>query len=937
MKKLFSIILLLMIVSKSNAQWVTIPDTSFVNYLTLRFPLCMNGNQMDTTCSDVLSATSISGSTNIISLEGIQYFDSLRTLSISGSMITSLPRLPAQLSTLYCVDNQLTSLPALPDSLNSLFVSINQLTSLPILPATLRSLRCEGNPLTTLPALPSDLVELYCGSCPITSLPPLPNSLGYLMCSFDTSLTLINSFPSSLIKFDCYGCNLSSLPVLPATLESLIVSWNPLNSIPALPATLTSLQCRANNLTTIPNLPAGLIDLDCEQNQLTSLPSLPTTLQYLSCSENQITSLPTLPDSLKQLICNRNQLTTLPPLPNSLLRIFCYENQISSLPALNDSLIVIDCQRNLITSLPVLNDSLLYLNCTKNLLTGLPAFNQALQTIFCDSNQITILPAFPPSLLNLSCPGNLITTLPELPDSMNALYIYNNPNLTCLPELKKVNALIFYNTGIQCLPNYGSVGGSNPPMNAYPLCQPFNINSCTAFWNIDGRLYSDLNSDCVSDTIESGLKNIKVQLYRNSVLEQQTLSNDGGVYAFAADTGSYTYTVDTTGLPFELTCPPGGFHSSMLTLADSMDSDMNFGFNCNPGFDVGVNSIILRSRNFFPGDSANVNIGAGDLSSFYGLRCATGVSGDVSVTISGPVSFLSAAAGALNPVVAGNLLTYTISDFGTVNFTTDFRIILLADSTSQLGDSVCITVNVNPLSDNDPLNNVFQNCFIIGNSYDPNTKEVNPEGDIAADQEWLTYTIHFQNTGTAPAQHIYIVDTLDSNLELSTFTLIANSHNMTTQLNGNKILFDFVEINLPDSTNDEANSHGYVQYKIKLKPGLSVGSQIRNTARIYFDFNQPVITNTITTNVSFPVKITETIYSDNVFIYPNPASSELNVISADKMINRIELFDIVGKNVLVQNNDKSGAVNIQLKFLTKGIYFLKIYNDREIVKKIVVQ
>ena len=150
---------------------------------------------------------------------------------------------------------------------------------------------------------------------------------------------------------------------------------------------------------------------------------------------------------------------------------------------------------------------------------------------------------------------------------------------------------------------------------------------------------------------------------------------------------------------------------------------------------------------------------------------------------------------------------------------------------------------------------------------------------------------------------------------------------MTTQLNGNKILFDFVEINLPDSTNDEANSHGYVQYKIKLKPGLSVGSQIRNTARIYFDFNQPVITNTITTNVSFPVKITETIYS-------NPASSELNVISADKMINRIELFDIVGKNVLVQNNDKSGAVNIQLKFLTKGIYFLKIYNDREIVKKL---
>ena len=127
-----------------------------------------------------------------------------------------------------------------------------------------------------------------------------------------------------------------------------------------------------------------------------------------------------------------------------------------------------------------------------------------------------------------------------------------------------------------------------------------------------------------------------------------------------------------------------------------------------------------------------------------------------------------------------------------------------------------------------------------------------------------------------------------------------------------------------------------IQIQILNSSPTSKLSQLTKAVKKYLKVSI-ILTNTITTNVSFPVKITETIYSDNVFIYPNPASSELNVISADKMINRIELFDIVGKNVLVQNNDKSGAVNIQLKFLTKGIYFLKIYNDREIVKKIVVQ
>ncbi len=934
MRYLYTLIFLAFSITKSNAQWVTIPDTNFVSYLTMRFPLCMNGNQMDTTCSDIMSETSISVS-NISSLEGVQYFDSLRTLSCAGNSLTSLPSLPAQLRSLYCVDNQLTSLPTLPDSLESLHCGVNQIIALPTLPSTLRQLRCEANPITSLPALPLDLYELYCGACPITSLPPLPNSLGYLVCSFDTSLSSIAAFPPALIRFECYNCNLSSLPTLPSTLEELNVSGNSLTSIPALPASLISLECRMNDITVLPALPASLESLDCNQNQLSSLPTLPGTLAFLSCSENQITALPALPVMLEQIVCNNNLLTTLPALPDSLLRIFCLRNQITTLPTLNPALIVLDCQLNQITSLPALPASLLFLNCRNNQLSSLPALNSSLESLLCDSNQITVLPVFPPGLLNISCPGNLITNIPELPDSVNALYLHNNPNLTCLPELKKINAISFYNTGIQCLPNYGTVGGSNPPMNSFPLCQPFNINSCAAFWNIDGRLYSDLSSDCISDTNEIGVKNVKVQLYNNSVLVQQTLSNDGGVYSFAADTGSYTYSVDTTGLPIILTCPPSGFHASLLTLTDSIDSGMNFGFNCKPGFDLGVNSIILRSPNFFPGDSATVNIGAGDLSSTYGLACASGINGDVIVTIGGPVTFLSAAPGALNPTAVGNVLTYNIGDFGTINFTNDFRIILLSDTTAQNGDTVCIDVNVSPLSgDNNSGNNSLQSCFVIGNSYDPNIKDVFPGGDIATDQEWLTYTIHFQNTGTALAQHIYIVDTLDSNLQLSTFTLIANSHDMTTHLNGNKILFDFAEINLPDSTNDEPNSHGYVRYKIKLNSGLTVGTQISNTARIYFDFNSPVVTNTVTSTVAFPVGVNETAKQDVVYIYPNPTSNELNIISSN--IKEIELVDIFGKIVLKKIVPDSNSIKLQLGFLSKGIYFLKIKGEGDVVKKVIV-
>jgi uncharacterized repeat protein (TIGR01451 family) len=159
-------------------------------------------------------------------------------------------------------------------------------------------------------------------------------------------------------------------------------------------------------------------------------------------------------------------------------------------------------------------------------------------------------------------------------------------------------------------------------------------------------------------------------------------------------------------------------------------------------------------------------------------------------------------------------------------------------------------VNVTPTTgDNNVSNNSMQHCFSVVNSFDPNAKEVYPEGGIPVNQEWLTYTIHFQNTGNAPAQNIYILDTLDQNLMPETFTLLSYSHEPLIQLFGNVVKFNFPNINLPDSTYDEPNSHGFVQYKIKLTPGLPIGTIISNIAYNFFDFNPPIATNIVSNTV----------------------------------------------------------------------------------------
>jgi hypothetical protein len=133
-------------------------------------------------------------------------------------------------------------------------------------------------------------------------------------------------------------------------------------------------------------------------------------------------------------------------------------------------------------------------------------------------------------------------------------------------------------------------------------------------------------------------------------------------------------------------------------------------------------------------------------------------------------------------------------------------------------------------------------------SYDPNDKKVFPdrqgeENYILKDED-LQYTIRFQNVGNDTAYNVVIVDNLDDRLDLNTLLVLYASHNVNVEAEGDTVYFKFLDINLPDSTRSPVESNGFVLFTIKPKPGLSEGVEIFNTAGIYFDFNEPIITNT---------------------------------------------------------------------------------------------
>ncbi|MEI7802254.1 MAG: T9SS type A sorting domain-containing protein [Bacteroidota bacterium] len=75
--------------------------------------------------------------------------------------------------------------------------------------------------------------------------------------------------------------------------------------------------------------------------------------------------------------------------------------------------------------------------------------------------------------------------------------------------------------------------------------------------------------------------------------------------------------------------------------------------------------------------------------------------------------------------------------------------------------------------------------------------------------------------------------------------------------------------------------------------------------------------------------INENIEKNNFIIYPNPASSELTIISSQQSINTIAVFDLMGKTVASFGFGASGSLNlkskiINLKSLSPGVYFIKL-------------
>jgi hypothetical protein len=218
---------------------------------------------------------------------------------------------------------------------------------------------------------------------------------------------------------------------------------------------------------------------------------------------------------------------------------------------------------------------------------------------------------------------------------------------------------------------------------------------------------------------------------------------------------------------------------------------------------------------------------------------------------------------------SGNKLTFNL---GTLNPGTYGWVTIKMSSPSSfvIGSTKCDTTYIlSFLNDVDTTNNISYTCQNVYSSYDPNDKIPSPlgltdKGLIDTSTKEISYLINFQNEGNFRTYKVRVEDVIDPSFDINTIMIGDVSHTYRMVVSGNKITWNFDTINLAPKLIDEPKSKGYIQYSIKLKPNLPIGTKIKNHAEIYFDNNLPIYTDTTINTLYVPVLCDTPINSFNI-------------------------------------------------------------------------
>jgi uncharacterized repeat protein (TIGR01451 family) len=655
-------------------------------------------------------------------------------------------------------------------------------------------------------------------------------------------------------------------------LKILYYEFGQLAELPALPPTLENLWVPGNALVSLPELPVTLKGLNCDVNLLTHLPRLPGHLEYLACAYNRLTELPELPSSLYGLDCQGNQLVYLPELPDSLRGLKCSENKLRSLPPLPSGLFFLYCSQNMLTSLPALNEGIAIIDVSYN--------------------------------PNLRC-------FPPLPDSVGQFCFEGIPHVPPFCA----STLSVEGTGISCLPE---LPGNMWVDTILPVCTDPG-EYCTVIAYASGRIFLDLDGDGMFSADTD--KPYPYQVVRVLPSGWHGVSDVSGNYWVKLDTG-ITNRWSLPGVSEYLTVSPS-YHELTPELVGTQGSSFDFPLTLMPGInDLRVH---IGGGPVRPGFTVNLHLSVSNV--------GTSDQDGIILKMKKPEGFEVLSAQPLNFSVVNDSIIWrriSLDLFSSSSFSVSLKVPVNAELGSEaVFEAWALSNN----ADNTPEDNYARWAQTVTGSFDPNDKLVDRDAlsHQYTNDDRLLYTIRFQNTGTDTAFTVIVQDVIPDNLDMSSLQVVNASHPYQLMVREkNLVEIAFPNIRLPDSNRNEPASHGFVQLSLKPVEGLSINSEIINSAAIYFDFNDPIITDDVITTIRIISGISNN-RELNFKIFPNPASQLLRVELPESIAGIWMISDITGRILQKGSLGKnSSRIEIPVSHLPGGIFMFTLQSGDEI-------
>ncbi|RXR22197.1 DUF7619 domain-containing protein [Flavobacterium stagni] len=975
MKKIIFFICLLSFGLTTQAQIVTIPDTTLKYYLlnpSGSNPIIDTNGDNEIQVSEAQAVTELTlfaqSITNFTGIEAFVNLNKLTLFSYTGTTFTPFTTLPA-LQELTLMDHNANSAQFLPQ-----FVNLKKLIIQ--LSTPIAQLNFNSNPSIEFLEIKNDPNLSTLSISSLTALKTLlvrTQNFSTLNLNANTALeTVVLDGPTGNLTSLTINAlqNLKSITIPGAySLPSIALNNKPnleyVNIGSDLITTLdltgtTNLKelicgCPINQLD-VSQL-SQLIRLDI-QNQDTPTQPLTTVnlqnnplLKYLILKKVGLTSLnvsnnPTLEEfqvsdnNLSQINLSQNgNLKIVNIQNNSQISVFTTSNltQLEQLYILGNSITSLDLTP--LQQLKVLycgSPSIANLDFSQNnLLESLSLFGLPLQSL--SISNLTLL-----KYLNLnSIPISQIDL--NANTQLSNIYFQNCNNLETVDMTTQVdpffNSFFFNcqnlkyilakngvwngnNMVLSMLPNLMYICVDDNEVQSYQNTGPnVSVNSYCSF--VPGGSYNTIQGTVTLDINGNGCDNtdihpdfIRINLTDGSTLSGSTFTHNNGLFNFHVGQGTYTLTPSFQNPYFT----SGSSPQSVTFTTTNTQIPVNFCITptgVNPDLEISI----LPYFPARPGFDAVYRV-------IYANKGNQIMNGSLTFNFDDSVmDFLNAS---VNPnSINTGVLTWNYTNLLPFE-TREILVTLNINSPTEtpainINDQLTYTAQITPISgDMSTEDNQFTYTDGVVGSFDPNDKMCLEGSTVSTTKigDYLHYQIRFQNTGNAPAENVVIKDIIDTTkFDIATLQLISTSHDSSSRIvNGNQVEFIFPNIMLPGEQVDEPGSHGYVLFKIKTKTNLTNGSTVNNTASIYFDYNFPIVTNTAQT--TFTNLGVEEVALEGVTVYPNPVQNTLQV-KAKQLIESVQILDHQGRVLEVQIQNEM-ATQLNFEKYPKGIYFVKV-------------